>query len=494
MVCALEAQATIMFSVECALKGESMRVNTTQDQQLRDLLHGIAATPDFEATISLILRAAQELTGASGAAFRSFVDPIVTIHGGDVSGIDLDAALNSVSDAQVYSVSSGDRLLGALWLPFENLGDKDRDMLTIVLDALVIAVTRASAQSAEVRAKRLARSLLESLADPLLVFDAGWHLLLMNPAAAVIFNAEAGQALADVVQSAELAAFVQGDQPLSEWVNGEKTFIPYIQPMGDEAVDGWVLALRDMTQFKKLNRSQSEFIRIVSHDVRSPLTSMRGFADMMGMVGDLNEKQALFISKVLSGINQITTLVDNIQDAGRFDVETGFYEMSRSQCDLLDIAHRVVNNVSTLTQKHDVEISVSVSDEVPIINADTLMIERALTNLVDNAVKYAPEGSKVEVLVYLAAGSVIVSVRDNGYGISPEDQRQLFQRHVRLARPEHKRVKGSGLGLFIVKSVAQRHGGDAWVESQLGIGTTFSFSIPLKGANLIMSGAAGNNG
>jgi len=485
-----------MFSVERALKGESMRVTTTQDQdrQLRALLHAIAATPDFETTISLILHTAQEMTGAAGAAFHSFADSAVTIHVGDVSGIDLDATLNSVSDAQVYPVNSGDQLLGALWLPLENLSDGDRDVLTALLDALLIAVTRANAQSREAQAKRLARSLLDSLADPLLVFDTDWRLLLLNPAAAAIFNAEAGQALANVVQSAELAAFVQGKQPLSEWMSGEKTFVPYVQPIGEDAADGWVLALRDMTQFKKLNRSQSEFIRIVSHDVRSPLTSMRGFADMMGMVGELNEKQALFISKVLSGINQITTLVDNIQDAGRFDVETGFYEMSRAQCDLLEIARRVVGNVSALTQKHDVEISVSVSDDVPIINADTLMIERALTNLVDNAVKYAPEGSKVEVLVYVAAGSVIVSVRDNGYGISPEDQQQLFQRHVRLARPEHKRVKGSGLGLFIVKSVAQRHGGDAWVESQLGVGTTFSFSIPLKAANLLASNSAGNAG
>jgi signal transduction histidine kinase len=482
-----------MFSVERALKGESMRVNTTQDhdRQFRDLLHGIAATPDFEATMSLILRAAQELTGASGAAFRSLVDPAVTIHVGKLSGVELDTVPDSAPGLLVYSVNSGDQRLGLLMLALESLNENDRDALNALLDTLVIAVTRANAQSGEAQAKQLARSLLDSLADPLLVFDADWRLLLMNPAAAAIFNAEAGQPLADAVQSAELAAFVQGTQPLSEWVSGEKTFIPYVQPVG---ADGWVLALRDMTQFKKLNRSQSEFIRIVSHDVRSPLTSMRGFADMMSMVGDLNEKQTLFIGKVLSGINQITTLVDNIQDAGRFDVETGFYEMSRSQCDLLDIAHRVVGNVSTLTQKHDVEISVSVSDDVPIISADTLMIERALTNLVDNAAKYAPEGSKVEVLVYLAAGSVIVSVRDNGYGISPEDQRQLFQRHVRLARPEHKRVKGSGLGLFIVKSVAQRHGGDAWVESQLGVGTTFSFSIPLKGANLIAPGAAESAG
>lgn len=470
-----------------------MRVNIMQDhdRQLRDLLHGIATTPDYETALSLILRTALELTPASGAAFRSAGASPVTVQAGNLSGIVFDAPLDS---AFAHTVVLGDQQLGTFWLVIDSLSPEDSSTVGALLDALVITTTRANAQAAAAQEKQLARSLLHSLADPLLVFDTDWRLRLINPPAAAIFEAEAGQPLVDVVQSAELAAFVQGQQPLGEWVSGEKTYVPYVQPVGEDGADGWVLALRDMTLFKKLNRSQSEFIRIVSHDVRSPLTSMRGFADMMGMVGELNEKQSLFIGKVLSGINQITTLVDNIQDAGRFDVETGFYEMSRSQCDLLDIAHRVVNNVSTLTQKHDVEISVAVSDEVPIINADTLMIERALTNLVDNAVKYAPEGSRVEVLVSVAAGSVIVGVRDNGYGISPEDQQQLFQRHVRLARPEHKRVKGSGLGLFIVKSVAQRHGGDAWVESQLGVGTTFSFSIPLKGANLITPGAAESAG
>ena len=130
------------------------------------------------------------------------------------------------------------------------------------------------------------------------------------------------------------------------------------------------------------------------------------------------------------------------------------------------------------------------STQHPIINADGNMLERAITNLVDNAIKYTPNGGHVDALVYLNAGSVIVGVRDNGLGISPENQKQLFQRHVRLVRPEHKRIKGTGLGLFIVKSVAQRHGGDAWVDSTEGVGSTFSFNIPLKGANLVIPGAA----
>jgi signal transduction histidine kinase len=214
---------------------------------------------------------------------------------------------------------------------------------------------------------------------------------------------------------------------------------------------------------------------------------MQGFASMLesGMVGDLTEKQAHFIEKILSGIAQMTSLVDNIQDAGRYDPETGFYEMNRSHCDLIEIVNRIVSNHLVPAEKGELTVLVKSADDVPIINADTNMLERALTNLVDNAIKYTPNGGSIEVGVRRRGDDVLLSVHDNGLGISPENQRHLFERHVRIPRKEHKKVKGSGLGLFIVRSVAQRHGGDAWVESTEGQGSTFFMSIPLAGANLI---------
>jgi hypothetical protein len=251
-----------------------------------------------------------------------------------------------------------------------------------------------------------------------------------------------------------------------------------------------VLALRDITRFKKLNRNQSEFTRIVSHDLRSPLTSMQGFAEMLeqDLFGKLNEKQLHFVSKILAGVSQMTALVDNIQDAGRYDPETGFYEMTRSQCDLREIVNRIVETHLVPAEK-DLKITVSVADNVPIINADSNMLERAIINLFDNAVKYTPTGGTINIGVECSNGQVQVKVHDNGLGIKPEDQKHLFERHVRLARQEHKRIKGSGLGLFIVRSVAQRHGGNAWVESKEGEGSSFCFSIPLEGGNLIGSGS-----
>ena len=243
---------------------------------------------------------------------------------------------------------------------------------------------------------------------------------------------------------------------------------------------------RTEARYQKLMHNQNEFVRIVSHDLRSPLTSMKGFASMLEskMVGNLNDKQVEDIGKILNGIEQMTSLVDNIQDAGRYDPETGFYEMERTHTDLADMVNRIVNNLIVPTEKQELMLSVSAADNVPIVYVDANMLERSVTNLVDNAIKYTPDGGEVEVRVEVFDDNVEITVNDNGYGISEENLRQLFKRHFRIRRREHKRVKGSGLGLFIVRSVALQHGGDAFVESMEGEGSTFGIRIPLSPENL----------
>lgn len=235
--------------------------------------------------------------------------------------------------------------------------------------------------------------------------------------------------------------------------------------------------------------NQSEFVRIVSHDLRSPLTSMQGFASMLEaqMAGELNEKQLHFVEKILNGVSQMTSLVENIQDAGRYDPETGFYEMERVPTDLVDIVKRIASSHIVPAEKQELTLIVNVDDDLPIVNVDATMIERALTNLVDNAIKYTPNGGKIEVGVQRDGNDIVLTVKDNGYGISEGNLRMLFQRHFRIRRVEHKRVKGSGLGLFIVRSVARWHGGDAFVNSVEGEGSSFGFRIPLRGENLLGS-------
>jgi signal transduction histidine kinase len=242
--------------------------------------------------------------------------------------------------------------------------------------------------------------------------------------------------------------------------------------------------LRDITRYKNLRDNQSEFVSTVSHDLRSPLTYMHGYATMLPMVGELNDKQKGFAEKIISGIAQMTDLVDKILDASRLDPE-GNYELSRDTCDVAKIVTDIVSNHSQPAEKKGLKLSVALNTALPILNLDDLMLRRALNNLVDNAIKYTPENGAITVGANVQDNNLLLTVQDTGLGISEENQKHLFERFRRVRRREHQAVKGNGLGLFIVKSVAQKHGGDAWVESKEGEGSTFAIRIPLEGANLL---------
>ncbi len=232
----------------------------------------------------------------------------------------------------------------------------------------------------------------------------------------------------------------------------------------------------------QLLANQNEFVRLVTHDLRSPLTAIHGFASMIeeGAAGQLNDKQRYYISKITIGTSQLAALIENIADAGRYDPETGFYEMVLVPTDPNEIVKKVTSTYLIPTEKSDLKVEVHLDDDVPIIYADQNMLERAAINLLDNAVKYTPNGGRVTVSVFTAQQRLYIQVRDTGSGIKREDQRKLFQRHVRLRQPEHRQVRGAGLGLFLVKTVAVRHGGDAFVESEPGKGSTFGIWIPLN--------------
>jgi signal transduction histidine kinase len=145
----------------------------------------------------------------------------------------------------------------------------------------------------------------------------------------------------------------------------------------------------------------------------------------------------------------------------------------------------VVNTHSAPAEKKGIKILQEVDPAMPILNLDDAMLRRALNNLVDNAVKYTPENGTITVGAAVQDHNLLLTVKDSGLGITEENQKILFERFRRVRRREHHGVKGSGLGLFIVRGVALRHGGDAFVESKEGQGSKFSIKIPLEGPNLL---------
>ncbi len=395
-------------------------------------------------------------------------------------------------------------LQGVLWLGFERLSvleDTEQLFLETVAAqaALLIAETRAF-QRVQKQHKWLA-AVLHYTPDPVLVVDCDFRLQLINPAARKLFpelgEEIVGRPLAEVprmegvLEVLRASAAYDDDAPPEYRLDEERTFAVNLSDVrdADGQMIGWVVVLQDITRFKRLHDNMADFLSTVSHDMRTPLTFMKGYLDMLGMVGPLSEKQAEFVAKIAAGFLQMTDMVDKILKAGRLDPVTGSYRLEREPCDLVEVFGEVVNSLAGPAKEKGLEFTYHVDEHIPVLNVDRDLVSSAFTNLVENAIKYTPQGGRVEVALGVRGNEVVFRVSDNGYGISPEDQQKLFRRNVRIHRKEWKRIKGSGLGLFIVRNVAQRHGGDTWVESEEGKGSTFYFTIPLEGANLIGGGA-----
>jgi signal transduction histidine kinase len=243
---------------------------------------------------------------------------------------------------------------------------------------------------------------------------------------------------------------------------------------GEGKVQGRVAVLRDITHLKELDAMKSEFVATVSHDLRAPLTYMRGYATMLPMVGPLTAKQQDYAEKVMAGIEQMTELIDDLLDLGRIEAGVG---MVREECSLADVVRSVVETMRPQALSRGLVLRAGALSERPIYG-DQGLLKHAITNLVDNAIKYTPVDGAVTVSVQAQDMAMVVAVKDSGIGIAPSDQAHLFERFYRVKRRETVDIKGTGLGLAIVKSIAEWHRGRVWVESQIGDGATFYILIP----------------
>jgi two-component system phosphate regulon sensor histidine kinase PhoR len=239
---------------------------------------------------------------------------------------------------------------------------------------------------------------------------------------------------------------------------------------------GRVVTLRDITYLKELDQMKSDFVNTVSHDLRSPLTYIRGYTTMIPMVGQVNAKQQGFVDKILNGIDQMTELIDDLLDIGKIEAGVGI-EIER--CWLPGLVQAVVDDLGMRAQQEGINLVASLPANLPPTMADRTLIRQAIKNLVDNAIKYTPSPGRVEVSLRNHGRALVVTVRDNGIGIAPEHQHRLFEKFYRIKRRDTVHIKGTGLGLAIVKSIADRHKGRVWVESKLDEGSAFHFAIPL---------------
>ncbi len=388
------------------------------------------------------------------------------------------------------------RLSGVLWLAYRDPHDFEESELrllrTLAGQATVLLENARLYANAEGGRRRLL-AVLDSTTDAVIVTDPVNRILLINPAMEAAFGLRGsqvrGRRVADVIQQPALVRVLTARQGSSQSAeiplrNG-KTYSAAASTIvnTDGQVQGRVAVLHDITYMKELDEMKSNFVQMVSHDLRSPLTYMIGFASMLPMAGELNEKQIEYVEGIQKGIDQMNTLVRNLLDLGR--LEAGL-ELMRAPVLLTEVMQNVVEDYELMAKELGVQLVIEKAGKIPYLHLDAPLVQQAVANLVTNAIKYAPNSGQIALRVAIVDQEVVVSVADGGPGISKDDQKHLYDKFVRgMRRDPH--VKGSGLGLSIVKLVAERHGGRAWFASEEGQGSTFYISFPLDPVNLLIS-------
>jgi signal transduction histidine kinase len=236
-------------------------------------------------------------------------------------------------------------------------------------------------------------------------------------------------------------------------------------------------------EVKKANEAKSEFVSMVAHELKIPMTSIKGYARLldMGAAGEVSDTAKDFLSTIGNNVDRMDRLVQDLLDIAR--IEAGRLHLEMGPVSLKEVVDDVVKAIRKEIEERGLSLAVAVPEDLPQVWGDRNRLAQVLTNLLSNAYKYTRKGGEIRLVVNgQAADRLEISVSDTGIGISPEDQSKLFTKFFRADDPTVREVPGSGLGLSIVKNLVEMHGGQVWVKSEPGVGSTFTFSLPLSSA------------
>jgi two-component system phosphate regulon sensor histidine kinase PhoR len=296
-------------------------------------------------------------------------------------------------------------------------------------------------------------------------FDLGAMVVEGHPLAQLIQN----EALVDFVTSAlETGSAKKTEIPLSDG----RTLYATLTPIPDV---GRAVIMQDITHLKELDQMKTEFVSTVSHDLRSPLTSILGYAQMLKAIGPLDEKQEMFIERIMASVGQITELINDLLDIGRIEAGLG---IDMRPCNMSVIAGDTVEQFQNEATRKGQKLVYHAPVEAAVVLGDDLRLRQVLSNLIGNAIKYTPEEGQIRVTVRLEDSIVLLSVEDDGIGIPAAELPFIFDKFYRVESDETADIQGTGLGLSICKSVVEKHGGRIWAESVPGKGSIFHVALP----------------
>lgn len=393
------------------------------------------------------------------------------------------------------TIECAGHLLGKITLNRQEPFERDEELLLKTLtDYAATAYERLEAIQANQR--RIERLLVEQMRDGVLLTDPEGNIVLANPAALQLLGVKELKSVSDLQPFGLDTLSFQNEEANSkasiltqELKLSGKFLLAKTAPVTD--IDGKfigaVTTLLDVTEERELQRMKEEFLALVSHELRTPVTAISGFARLLTNKGITEEQRKEFIDALVDSAQRLLRLVNDLLDLTK--LEAGIMKLHIRPVELSTVIDSVVEMLTPLALNKQQKLSVALTEQLPSVMADPDRLAQVLTNLLSNAIKFTPEGGHITVSAKLveqdrAQGThffVQVSVADTGPGIPPEDLQRIFEKYhqVEMEAKWTYGIKGTGLGLPLTKALVEAHGGKIWVESELGKGSVFHFTLPI---------------
>lgn len=333
--------------------------------------------------------------------------------------------------------------------------------------------------------KREIEAILLHMTDGIIAFDKDGNIMLINPVARELLMIEKEKTFDEIFKKLNVEVNKEAIMYLENWTSseqkinvGDKNINIYFAPYKDDnnLYSGVIAVIQDITEHVKLDNMRKEFVADVSHELKTPITSIIGYADTL-LEGEYDRKtQEKFLAVISSEGRRMADLVSDLLTLSRYDTNraTGIV----SEFDLGELTKKCQEKLAIEVKKKNQEVECYVTADVPPIKADKNGIERVILNVLSNAVKYTPQNGNIKIYVGFVYNDAYIKVIDNGIGIPKEDLNRVFERFYRVDKARSREMGGTGLGLSIAKEIIQQNNGSIDIKSEYGKGTEVVIRIP----------------